>query len=140
MRLPRRTTILAAAVVALGCRPSVPLRRFENEARAIGDWVIPTGASTEGWRDMHPGMTITRTSDLSVPLTWAGYQARLRGKVPPGYLERERSGTREVFSRVDDGLLFTVTLDLLTIGPPLRVRVNLIAMPLVDRGEWQSGL
>jgi hypothetical protein len=75
-------------------------------------------------------MTATKTWELSIPLAWSAYQERLRGSVwSGGYHERQSDASHEVFSRIAGGDTFVVALDLLSPGPPLRVRVNLTAMP-----------
>jgi len=95
----------------------------------VGDWIRPEGASTSSRQDARRGMTISRTWEVSVPVGWPAYQEHLRGAPWLGYHERESTSTRESFSRLREGDMFMLTLDLLSPGPPIRVRVNLTAMP-----------
>jgi hypothetical protein len=60
---------------------------------------------------------------------WSAYQAHLRQSAWNGYHERESGDAREAFSRIVAGDMFMLDVELLSAGPPLRVRVNLIAMP-----------
>lgn len=96
----------------------------------MSEWISVPGASTPGPQDdVRHGMTTSRTWEVSVPLAWPAYQQRLRGASWHGYHERESTTTSEAFARVVGGDMFMLTLDLLAPGPPIRVRVNLTAMP-----------
>ena len=119
-----------ALVASAGCRSSASDPTFDTEVRAVNDWASPPGASiSKSGEDAQHGMTISKTWELSVPLEWPAYQDRLRGATWSGYHERERTGTRQAFSRVAGGDMFILSIDLLSAGPPLRVRVTLTAMP-----------
>jgi hypothetical protein len=74
-------------------------------------------------------MVTTETWELSVPLAWPTYQDLLRGAIWRGYHERESTSSHEVFSRNAEGDMFILSLELLSLGLPIRVRVNLTAMP-----------
>jgi hypothetical protein len=121
---------LVAAIVAMSCRSSTPDPTFRTEWRAVSEWVKPPDASIVSTRDeVRSGMKTTKVRELSVPLTWGVYQDHLRQSAGSGYHERETSDAREVFSRLTDGDMFVLNVDLLSSGPALRVRVRLTGMP-----------
>jgi hypothetical protein len=120
-----------AMLCVLGCRTSASGPTVDAETRTVSDWVSPPGASTLApQEETRQGMAIVKTWELSVPLTWSAYQDRLRGSVwGGGFHERQSDGSHEVFSRVAGGDMFILNVDLVSPGPPLRVRIALTAMP-----------
>jgi hypothetical protein len=46
-----------------------------------------------------------------------------------GYHEISSDGAHQAFSRMSTGDAFSVSLDLVLLGPPLRVRVTFTAVP-----------
>ena len=122
---------MLATIVAMSCRRSTPDLTFETESRAVGEWVKPPGASIVSTGDaVRSEMKTTKVWELSVPLPWSVYQDHLRHSAWRGsYHERETSSAREALSRMTGGDMFLLDVDLLSSGPPLRVRVDLTAMP-----------
>ena len=91
----------------------------DNREAALG----PLGAAA--WR----GSTLSETWELSVPVTWTVYCGRLRDAMPEGHHEISSDGAHQAFSRASTGDAFSVSLDLVSPGPPLRVRVTFTAAP-----------
>ncbi len=127
----RRRFALLATIVAMSCRSSTPEPTFETESRAVSEWANPLGSSIVSTGDeVRSGMKTTKVWELSVPLPWSVYQDHLRQSAWRGsYHERETSSAREAFSRIAGGDMFILDVDLLSSGSPIRVRVDLTAMP-----------
>jgi hypothetical protein len=77
----------------------------------------------------HGEAALSETWELSVPLTWAVYRGRLHDAMSEGYHEISSDGAHQAFSRASTGDAFSVSLDLVLPGPPLRVRVTFTAAP-----------
>ena len=120
---------IIAVISLVSCRSSSPDPTPDLETRAVLDWVSPVGATVSPSRHSCTGMTTTDTWDVSAPITWTAYRDRLRSSAPSGYRPREGSEAREVFSRTAGGDAYAVNVDLITSGPPVRVRVSLTAAP-----------
>jgi hypothetical protein len=121
---------LAVAFLSLGCRDRASSSTLDFERRTVSDWVVLPGSSIAAsrgtaWR----GSTLSETWELSVPLTWAVYRRRLRDAMSAGYHEISSDGAHQAFSRASTGDAFSVSLDLVSPGPPLRVRVTFTAAP-----------
>jgi len=121
---------LVVAFMSLGCRDRASSSTLDFERRTVSDWVALPGSSIAAsketaWR----GSTLSETWELSVPLIWAVYRGRLRDAMSEGYHEIPSEGAHQAFSRASTGDAFSVSLDLVSPGPPLRVRVTFTAAP-----------
>jgi hypothetical protein len=93
-------------------------------------WVQVPGGSVLtneplSWR----GSIAAATWESSLPLTWKDYGERLRTANALGYQVAAVESSHAIFRRSTGGDVYTLSIEVVSPGPPLRARYQFTAMP-----------
>ena len=122
--------MLALANLPTACSRDQGDALVTNEQRAVMDWA--TGAGATVLSEVHRarvGTTMTAIDELSIPLPWPEYTERLRATGPAGYRLTTSDASHIGFARSTAGDAYSLTIESLAPGPPVRGRITFVARP-----------